>query len=124
MFFFKNYAAFLSSGRTAGIILAGVNDDVQNEVDVIRFVILRLGGQRDTAPCPGFESLCLQSEWVEYRLEVLAGWPERDDTKKNYYGNGWGVDPKGMRRKNSQGAIAFSGCLSIRLSALTERHKR
>ncbi|CAN0380650.1 unnamed protein product [Pylaiella littoralis] len=62
MFFFKNEAAFRRGERTAGMILADVHDNVQDYVDVIRFVILRLGGKRTTATCPGFESLRLQSE--------------------------------------------------------------
>ncbi|CAN0247626.1 unnamed protein product [Pylaiella littoralis] len=99
MFFFKNEAAFRRGERTAGMILADFHDNVQDYVDVIRFVILRLGGKRTTATCPGFESLRLQSERASAVMGYWQDGLKETMPKRDFKNHGWGVDTKAKGRE-------------------------
>lgn len=82
MFYLKNEAAFLRGWRTAGNILHDIHDNVQDYVDVIRFVILRLGCKR-TKATSGVRVDRLQSERANtamgYRQDGLKEtMPERE----------------------------------------------
>lgn len=122
MFFVGNKALFLRGGRNArgiqndalGIVNENVDAirlDVHDYVDVIRPVLLRLGGKKTTAACPGFESIHLQSERGNL---VLGYWQDRpQETRSKVVYNCKGSPSKAERERGRRGGRTRSVKLHV-----------
>lgn len=99
MSFFKNETAFLRGERTARMVLADVRGNVRDSVDVIRFVVRRLGGKRTMATCPSFELIRLHSELANAIMGCLQDGVKDVTQKRDFDGNRWGVDPRADGRR-------------------------
>ena len=94
IFYFKYERKLKRAGKSPGEILQTCEGSISDYVNVVRFLVLKLGPTRATSTCPGLESMRLQSERAN---AVMGYWQDgfkESMPRRDFNGKGWGVDSK------------------------------